>query len=258
MALKLFHGEPNGPSLTVLATLFEKGLDAELVRVDLTRGERHGGKFEHNTEVDMSIEGEGPVLVADGEAMADSVFVAIYLDEIGSGPVLRPADPYERWEMMTWCRYVVERVAPGAALLGAREYLSPSIRAIGDDEFNALVGRMNSSDLAERWRQARDGSFADDLVADSRTKVAQLVERLEKKLGGDWIFDAFSIADLETYAWLAGMPDLVPEAFENAPKTKDWLHRVERRPSVQKALALATSNDPRRVWSIGPEINRWG
>ena len=30
MSLKLYHGEPNGPSLTVLAALFESGLDADM------------------------------------------------------------------------------------------------------------------------------------------------------------------------------------------------------------------------------------
>jgi GST-like protein len=258
MMLKLIHGEPNGPSLTVLAALFEKGLDAELERVDLARGERHSGRFVHNDEVDMSIEGEGPVLVADGDAMADSVFLAIYLDDVGSGPALRPSDPYERWEMMTWCRYVIERIAPGAAYLGVREHLSPSLQAMGEAEFEAMVGRIASSDLADRWREARAGRFDEDKVDDSSTKVRQLVDRLEKKLEGDWIFSSFSIADLETYAWLAGMPLVVPDAFADAPKTKAWLKRVEQRPAVQKALQLAESNDPRRIWSIGPEINRWG
>src|SRR3954447_23275574 len=74
MSLTLYHGEPNGPSLTVLAALYESGLDAELVPIDLAKGERHT-KAERDREVEMSIEGEGPVLVADGEPMADSVFL---------------------------------------------------------------------------------------------------------------------------------------------------------------------------------------
>src|SRR5690348_12626170 len=80
MSLTLYHGEPNGPSLTVLAALYESRLDAGLVPIDLAKGERHS-KAERSREVEMSIEGEGPVLVADGEPMADSVFLAQYLDE---------------------------------------------------------------------------------------------------------------------------------------------------------------------------------
>jgi GSH-dependent disulfide-bond oxidoreductase len=37
----LYHGEPNGPSLAVLAALFETGLEVELRHIDLLAGERH-------------------------------------------------------------------------------------------------------------------------------------------------------------------------------------------------------------------------
>lgn len=258
MALTLYHGQPNGPSLTVLAAMFEKGVEAELVPIDLMAGERHGGKVPHNTEVDMSIEGEGPVLVADGEAMADSVFLALYLDETGSGTPLQPSDPYGQWQVLMWCRYIIERVAPAAAFLGDREYLTPRLQAMDDDAFETLVPRIRSADLAERWRASREGDYADERLQDSRTKIRQAVERLEKQLEGDWVLGAFSVADLETYAWLAGMVDVVPEAFADAPKTRAWLDRVKSRESVQRALAQSRTNDPRQAWSPGPEINRWG
>ena len=41
MSMTVYHGEPNGPSLTVLAALFETGLAAALVHIDLAKGERH-------------------------------------------------------------------------------------------------------------------------------------------------------------------------------------------------------------------------
>ena len=63
MNLTLYHGEPNGPSLTVLAALFEKDLKANLVPIDLAAAARHGFEFAQQPEVAMSVEGEGPVLV---------------------------------------------------------------------------------------------------------------------------------------------------------------------------------------------------
>ena len=74
MRMTVYHGEPNGPSLTVLAALFEKALDAELIHIDLARGQRHNLPFAQQPEVELSVEGEGPVVVVDGEAMTDSVF----------------------------------------------------------------------------------------------------------------------------------------------------------------------------------------
>ena len=35
MSMTLYHGEPNGPSFTVLAALFEKELDAKRVLIQL-------------------------------------------------------------------------------------------------------------------------------------------------------------------------------------------------------------------------------
>ena len=256
MSLKLYHGEPNGPSLTVLAALFESGLDAELVSIDLAKGERHS-KAERGREVEMSIEGEGPVLVADGEPMADSVFLAQYLDD-ASGGALQPTDPYARWEMEMWCRFIIERVAPAAALLGNRAHLTAKLQAMSDDEFEALVGRIASADLAARWRKERAGDYPEAQIEDSREKIRLAVQRLEGRIDGEWILGAFTIADLETYAWLAGMASIVPEAFENAPKTAAWLVRMKGRDSVQRALAQSQTGDPLQAWAPGPEINRWG
>jgi len=256
MSLTLYHGEPNGPSLTVLAALFESGAEAELVAVDLAAGERHL-RAERDREVEMSIEGEGPVLVADGEPMADSVFLAQYLDEV-SGESLQPTDAYARWEMEMWCRFIIERVAPAAALLGNRAYLTPKLQAMSDDDFEALVGRIASADLAARWRQERAGDYPEAQLADSREKIRIAVRRLERRIEGEWILGAFTIADLETYAWLAGMAGIVPEAFEDAPKTEGWLARMKGRESVRKALALSRTGNPLEAWAPGPEINRWG
>lgn len=255
MRTTLYHGAPNGPSLTVLAALFEKRVEAELVAIDLAAGERHRIDALRAVEVEMSIEGEGPVLVVDGVPMADSVFIACYLDDVGSGPALRPADPYARWEMMAWCRQIIERVAPAAACLGTRAHLAPML-AGADDAYTAPIA---SADLAERWDAVRRGDFAAERIADSEAKIVEGVERLEARLEGrDWLMDDFSIADLESYAWLSGMRDLVPSAFADRPRTAAWFARVEGRPSVARALALATTARPQDVWAPGPEINRWG
>ncbi|MGZ8283163.1 MAG: glutathione S-transferase family protein [Allosphingosinicella sp.] len=256
MSLTLYHGEPNGPSLTVLAALYESGAEAQLVAIDLAAGERHA-KAPGSRQVEMSIEGEGPVLVSHGEPMADSVFLAQFFDD-ATGGALQPADPYARWEMEMWCRFVIERVAPAAALLGNRAYQTPRLQAMSDADFETLVGRIASADLAARWRAIRTGEFPEAQLDDSRAKIRLAVERLEKRIDGDWILGAFTIADLETYAWLAGMVELVPEAFENAPKTRAWLERMRSRESVRRALQQSASGEPLKAWAPGPEINRWG
>ena len=247
----LYHGEPNGPSLTVLAALFAKQVPADLRYIDLARGERHALECAREPLVALSIEGEGPVLVVDGEAMTDSVFIACYLDDVGRGAALRPADAYARWQTMKWCRQMIERTAPAAAYLGCRAY-PPKADA-------ALLEKIGSADLRGRWEQTGAGRFSEEYLADSRAKIRQATERLEAQLGDrEWLMGAYSIADLESFAWLAGMVPLVPEAFAGKPRTTAWLERVRHSPPVAQALSLARSADPAASWSVGPEINRWG
>ena len=251
MSMTLYHGEPNGPSLTVLATLFAKQVPAQLVHIDLAGGARHALACAQQPLVAMSIEGEGPVLVVDEEPMTDSVFIACYLDDVGQGPPLRPADPYERWQMMTWCRQMIERTAPAAAYLGCRaqppEADATPLQSIG------------SVDLRARWEQIAAGEFSEEKLADSRTKIHQAVDKIEARLEGrQWLMGEFSIADIESFAWLAGMPTLVPAAFAGRPRTSAWLDRVRSHPAVARALSQARTADPAASWSVGPEINRWG
>ena len=251
MRMTLYHGEPNGPSLTVLAALFAKEVEAELVHIDLASGARHTLACAQEPQVAMSVEGEGPVLVVEGEAMTDSVFIGCYLDDVGRGAKLRPADPYERWETMRWCRQMIERTAPAAAYLGCWAH-RPKADA-------ALLERIGSVDLRARWEQIGAGSFSEAHLTDSRTKIRQAAERIEARLAGrDWLMGTFGIADLESYAWLAGMVRLLPGAFSGKPRTAAWLERGRARPAVAQALALSRSADPAASWSVGPEINRWG
>jgi len=260
MAMVLYHGQPNGPSLAVLAALGETGVEVERRPIDLLAGDRHAlPDVAEPLARDMGIEGEGPVLVVDGEAMTESVFLAQFFDELSETSSLQPADPYAHWEMMMWCRQITERLSPAAALLGNLAFSHERLAALPEAQFAALTDRIASADLRARWEVLRDGGADPAQVEDSRAKVVQSVERCEGKLadGREWLMGPLTIADFETFAWLAGMERVVPEAFAGKPLTAAWLARVRARPSVAQALAGA-DGDAGREWAPGPEINRWG
>ena len=253
MGMILYHGEPNGPSLAVLAALGESGVAAECRAIDLAGGARHAiGGISEPLARDMGVEGEGPVLVVDGEAMIESVFIAQFLDESGAG-TLQPSDAYAHWQMLMWCRRVTERCAPAAAFLGCR--------ASGTQAFAAAnPAVVASEDLRARWEAVRAGDYPESAVTDSVRHVTATAQMVEDQLadGREWLMGELTIADFETYGWLAGMVAVVPEAFAGKDRTAAWLDRVKARPSVQAALARATSANPEASWAPGPEINRWG
>lgn len=265
----LFHGEPNGPSLAALAMVEETGLPVECRKIDLLGGESHTiSAIAEPLARDMVVQGEGPVLVVTGadagagegaEAMTESVFIAQFLDEVAESG-LQPSDPYAHWEMLMWCRRMTERCSPAAAFLGCRAYAQAPLAAMAQADFDALCARIVSDDLRARWSMVRAGAFPAEAVADSEAKIADAVVMVEEQLadGRTWLMDGFSIADLETYAWLAGMPTIVPHAFAGKTRAADWMARVRSRPSVQRALARSDRPDPENAWAPGPEINRWG
>lgn len=250
----LYHGEPNGPSLSVLAALEESGLAIECRHIDLLKGERHTlpGLVER-VAMDMAVEGEGPVLVVDGEAMSEAVFLAQHFDETAGGCGLQPKDPYARWQMLMWCRQVTERLSPAVAYLGVYGHAGGGLAAF------ELSG-INSEDLRARWQDLRDGVIDEAKVADSEAKIDQFAARVENQLadGREWLMGGFSIADLETFAWLRPAALFKPAAFAGKPGLAAWLERMEARPSVRRALARAQTEDPRTSFAPGPEINRWG
>jgi glutathione S-transferase len=261
MAMVLYHGEPNGPSLSVLAALEESGLDIECRPIDLLAGERHTiPGVTDPVARDFAVEGEGPVLVADGEAMSEAVFLAQFLDEQAGGCGLQPSDPYAHWQMLMWCRHTTERLSPAVAYLGNFAHARSRLKGMSDGDFGKLLASIASEDLRARWQELRDGNSEPGKIADSEAKIDQFAERAEKQLadGREWLMGGFSIADLETYGWMAGAVELRPVAFGAKPKLAAWMERVANRPSVKRALAHAQSNDQRRAFAPGPEINRWG
>ena len=257
----LYHGEPNGPSLSVLAALYESGLDIETRRIDLLAGERHMlVDVRESIALDMAVEGEGPVLVIDGEAMSEAVFLAQYFDEAAGGCRLQPSDPYERWQMLMWCRQATERLSPAVAYLGNLAWSQARLAQEPQTDFGKTLENIASEDLRARWQDLRDDSVDAAKVADSKTKVAQFAARIEAQLadGREWLMGPFSIADLETFAWLRPMRKIEADAFAGQDRCIAWMDRVEARPSVQKALARATTDEPEHAFAPGPEINRWG
>ncbi len=257
----LYHGEPNGPSLSVLAALFESGLDIECKPIALLSGERHAlSGVTDSVALDMAVEGEGPVLVAHGEAMAEAVFLAQYFDEAAGGCGLQPSDPYERWQMLMWCRQTTERLSPAVAYLGNLAWSQKRLAAMNQGEFDKLAGTVASEDLRKRWQDLREDVVDAAKVEDSKTKVAQFVARVEGQLadGREWLMDPFSIADLETFASLRPVRELEADAFAGQNRCLAWMNRVGARPSVQRALAQAKTDNPAHAFAPGPEINRWG
>lgn len=89
-------------AMAVYVALKEKGLDFELARVDLARGEQRQGGL-----ADTLPTGRVPCLLDQGFKLAESTAIAEYLDELFPQMPLYPADPQSRArarQVQAWLR----------------------------------------------------------------------------------------------------------------------------------------------------------
>ena len=87
-------------SKRVLATLAHKGIDHDVVEVDITQKER---PEEFNA---VSPFGKVPVMVHDGRNLIESVVICEYIDEVWPEPAMMPTDPDKRAYARRWIVFI--------------------------------------------------------------------------------------------------------------------------------------------------------
>jgi glutathione S-transferase len=247
--------------LKPLIALFEKGVDFTSHYVDpldFAQPPIPG----LNLEAENNPEINGPVLVDRDETISESFFMLEYIDEAyPQAPRLLPGDPEGNWQVRVWGRLLGERTAPAIATLGCHKFLTRRLGAPVPDA-EALLRRFSRQEARDAWRPALENGYTEEDVAESRRKAADAVSRVEEALAaGDWLLGAvYSIADIEAFALLNGLPGLAPDLLDDAvaPRTLAWLGRMRDRPAVKQALALSKTGRPAEAFAPGPEHARWG
>lgn len=256
--LELFHGEPNMFSLKPLIALHEKGLEFASHYVDFAALEP--SPHRSTTEVRHDPEGEGPVLVDQGQPMTESSFIGLYLDEAYPAIPLRGVQPENHWQVLMWARFLNEVAAPAISTLGCHRYLAPALKKRSREDTERAIAKMSSKEQQDGWRAALDDSYTEELLAESRRKAELAVKKIEMALAqGAWLAGpSYSLADIDAFALLRPLARMLPDLVHAAPNTAAWLDRIEIRPAVRKALAASKTGEPETSFTPGPEHSRWG
>jgi len=235
--LELYHAEPVANSMKPLICLKEKGLDFVSHYVDLLRFEQHDPAF-----VKINPNGQVPVLVHDGAVITESTVINEYLEDVFPEVPLRPADPVARARMRVWSKFVDEYFCPALSMIGWHFMVRRIAKAIAKDEFEKLLERIPLPEQRQKWATVAGESFTEEQLADSRRRCGLSIQRMESILEKyKWLAgDEYSLADLNSYSMVAGMPRLMPEHMNenNAPRSLEWLARMDERPAVKAALAM--------------------
>jgi glutathione S-transferase len=238
--MRLHYAPGSAHSASVRIALAEKGLEAELHKLNLVAHEQHRPEF-----VALNRHGTVPVLEDGGHALLETFLILEYLEDTHPEPPLFGDDPRQRYRARKWGKYVETHIAPNLAIA----------------RWAALHGRVPEQAVADLaglhtarcalWLRARRGFGQDQLAASSQAMLAAAGRVAADLAGQGWLAgDRFTLADIAVYPHVAQFNALglaVPEAVDA------WLARVAARPSVQAIKA-----DLFPVATMGPELSRWG
>jgi GST-like protein len=261
--LELYHWEPNGSGLKPLIALHEKQLEFRSHYVDVLALEQYRvGFLKPSAETRVPLEGEGPILVHDGRQITESLFILEYLEDAFPANPLRPPEPILHARILASGRFINEVLMPAVSTLGCRAYLAPRLRGFDRATLAPLLERVPMQYMREGWQSAFENTYSDELIEDSRRKVALGVRRLEEALSGaQWLLGTtYTLADIDAFSICNSLPSLTPELVNASatPRLLQWLTRIRERPAVHAALALSRTGKPEQAFAPGPEHSRWG
>jgi glutathione S-transferase len=259
--LELYHWEPNTYFLKPLIALEEKAARFTSRWFDPTQFEQFAPGFPRNTESDLQLEREGPVLVDGDTIISSSFFMLEYIADALPGVQLRPGDAFAHYRARASAQFL-GGLGADVSMLGSVKYLAPVLQS---QDPQTLMLRLEAIEPLERrnaWLGLIDGTYDQKLVGRAQEHLQFPLRRVEQILSNSpWLAgSAYSIADIDAFALLWSLPALTPDLVNEraTPHIVDFLDRMHERPAVKKALALSRSGKPHEMFVPGAEPSRWG
>ncbi len=244
----LYHHALSFGSQMARLVLAEKGVAWDGRQVDI--GPLHQN-YRH-WYMNISLDGEVPVLVHDKEYIRGEFAVAKYVNRHFAGPDLVPRNPREEAISQRWIREVENfpvqafsyAVAPGLMGVIARSSFRRSFPVL--KKYRQKAQRIHQNELVEaydkvlnklgNWRRAiadRQG------VVEQTEQLKGLLDKLEHQLEGrQWIAETFSLADVVWAVFLARL-DLLGFAGEWKKNRRPHLNRYYRQLRKRRACRKA-------------------
>lgn len=257
----LYHWEPNTYFLKPLIALEEKQAPFTGHWFDPTAFEQFAPGFPRNTESDLQLEREGPVLVHGDTVITSSFFMLEYIAATLPGIALLPGDAFNHYRARASAQFL-GGLGADVAVLGCARHLAPVLRTRNAQKLLIALAEIEPLERRNAWSAVIDGSYDRAVLDKVRERMKFPLGRLEQILGtSPWIAGPeYSIADIDAFALLRPVPALAPELIneQQTPRICEFLQRMHGRGAVRRALARSRSGKPQEAFAPGPEPSRWG
>ena len=260
--LELYHSEPNTFFLKPLIALHEKQAAFESRWFDADTLEHFSLVPATEVEAHLHLEREGPLLAHDGTVISNSFFMLEYIADALPGEPLLADDAYDAYRARASGQFLGAHLGSLVPILGCIKYTAPRLSAMDRAIVDAKLAGVEPQERRLSWLALIDGTYTPKILDTARERLKFPVSRVEVQLAaGPWLAGPrYSIADIDAFAMLRVIPDLVPELVNPAatPRLCEYLARIEARPAVRPALAMSRSGKPQQHFVPGVEPSRWG
>jgi len=260
--LELYHSEPNTFFLKPLVALHEKQARFQSRWFNAEQLDHFELNTTRDIEAHLHLEREGPLLRHDDTVISNSFFMLEYIAEALPGEPLLPEAPYDIYRAHASGQFLGAHLGSLVPILGCVKYTAPRLTAMNRAQLDAKLAAVEPQERKLSWQALIDGTYTPQILDTARDRLKFPVSRVEAQLAtGPWLAGPrYSIADIDAFAMLRVMPDLVPDLVNASatPRIGEYLARIEARPAVRAALAMSRSGKPHQHFVPGVEPSRWG
>jgi len=252
--INLYHADYSTCSQKVRLALAEKNIPYTEVRINFRKEEQLKPEY-----LQINPNGVVPTLVHNNDVITDSSCILEYLEDVFTDVSLSPEQAIERAKMRSWLRYMEEVPTKAIRIPSFENIFLPTLRII---KSKRSFDKLTSKRTIRRGFYAkmnRGQGFTDSDIHDSIYQLRDTVLRINSALDNNqWIMgENLSLVDISLLPLIDRAEDLgMNFLWNDLPAVKNWLSRLQTRPSFKTAFYKGSRLSERLEFKIAVKRSR--